>query len=99
MIDIFPSSLKNIKSSNKLGQKNKEPDLPSKYKIQKILDKVLSKLLRVFNQRKYRNKKRLSLFQPLRNPVATWKTFWICQKIKPLLLLSLLTITTVSKRS
>lgn len=44
---------KNIKSSIKLGRKDEELDLLSKYKIKKVLGEVLLKFLRIFSESKY----------------------------------------------
>lgn len=41
IVDIFSFLLKGIKSSDKPGQGDKEPDIPNKYRIKEIPGKVL----------------------------------------------------------
>ena len=94
-----PFFFKDIKLSVKPGWKDKQLDLLGKYKIKEVPDKILSKLLRVLSQREYKGQKKSGPFQLLQNTVAAWKTFWLCQKVRPLFSLPPSTISGHPSRS
>ncbi len=68
-IPLLP--FKVIKSSSKHGQGDKKLDLPGKYKIKEVLGEVLTWLLKVSSQRKYKGQKKSDSLQPPRNMMAT----------------------------